>query len=98
MLVLMKIIPVIPRHAPAPSNNLVSTDSSCWGFPGGSVVKNPPANAQNVGSVPGSGRSPGEGHGNSLRYPCLEDPMDREAWQATVHRVTKSWTRLSVHA
>ena len=95
MLVLMKIIPVIPCHA---RNNLVSTDSSCWGFPGGSVVKNPPANAENAGSVPGSGRCPGEGHGNSLRYPCLEDPMDREAWQATVHRVTKSRTRLSVHA
>jgi len=47
------------------------------------------------GSVPGLGRSPGGGHGNPLQYSCLENPMDRGAWQATVHEVTKSWTRLS---
>ena len=47
------------------------------------------------GSIPGSGRSPGEGNGNPLKYSCLENPMDRGAWQATVHGVTKSWTRLS---
>ena len=64
------------------------------------VVKNPPANAggrRDAGSIPGSGRSPGEGHGNPLWYPCLENPMDRGAWRATVHRVTKSQTQLSVH-
>ena len=65
------------------------------GFPGGSVVKNLPApagDARNVGSVPGSGRSPGGGHGNALQYCCLENLMDRRAWWATVHRVTKSRT------
>ena len=59
----------------------------------GSVIKNPLAGAGNegdAGSVPGSGRSPGEGHGNPLQYPCLENPMDRGAWWATVHGVTKS--------
>ena len=51
-------------------------------FPGGLVVKNPPANAKDAGSVPGLGRSPGEGNGNPLQYSCLEISMDREAWQA----------------
>ena len=64
-------------------------------FPRGSVVKNPPASAVVVGSVPGLGRSPGEVNGNPHQYSCLEDPMDRGAWWATVHGVTKSWTRLS---
>ena len=52
-------------------------------------------NAGDPGSIPGSGRSPGEGNGNPLQYSCLENPMDRGAWQATVHRVAKSRTRLS---
>ena len=60
------------------------------GFPGGSVVKNLPANAGDSGSVPGLRRSPGEGNSNPLRCPCLEKPIDRGAWQATVHRATKS--------
>ena len=47
-----------------------------------------------MGSIPGLGRSPGEGNGSSLQYSCLEKPMDRGAWRATVHGVTKSWTRL----
>ena len=58
------------------------------------VVKNPPANAgdaRDVGSIPGLGRSPGEGNGNPLQYFCLEIPMDRGAWWTTVHEVTKSW-------
>ena len=59
------------------------------GFLGGSVVKNPPANAGDVGSIPSLGRSLGEGNGNPLQHSCLENPMDKEAWQATVHRVTK---------
>ena len=61
------------------------------------MVKNLPASAgdvRDVGSVPGSGRCPGGGHGNPLRYSYLEDPMDRGASRATVHRVTKSWTQL----
>ena len=62
-----------------------------------------PANARDVrdmGSIPGSGRSPGGGHGNPLQYACLENPMDKEAWQVTVPRVTKSQTglkQLSTH-
>ena len=59
------------------------------GFPGGSVVKNPPCQARNTGSFPGLGRSPGEGNGNPLKYSCLKNPMDREAWEATAHKVTK---------
>ena len=59
------------------------------------MVKNLPANAGNVGSIPGLGRSPGEGTGNLLQYSCLENPMDRGAWWATVHRVIKSQTRVS---
>ena len=55
------------------------------GLPGGAEVKNLPASAGDVGSIPGSGRSPRVGNGNSLQYSCLENPMDREAWQATVH-------------
>ena len=66
-----------------------------WGFPGGLVVKIPPANAGDVGLIPGPGRSPGEGNGNPLQCSCVENPMDREAWQATVHGVTKSQTQLS---
>ena len=57
------------------------------------VVKNLPANAgdaRDTSLIPGSGRSPGEGNGNSLQYSCLENPMDRGAWWATVHRVTKN--------
>jgi len=65
------------------------------GFSGGSVVKNPPSNVGNRDWTPGSRRSPGEGNGNPLQYSCLENPMDRGAWQVTVHGVTKSWTRLS---
>ena len=52
-------------------------------------------NAGDLGLIPGSGRSPGEGNGNPLQCSCLENPMDREAWWAAVHGVTKSWTRLS---
>ena len=57
-------------------------------------VKNLPANAGDVGSIPGSGRSPGGGNGNPLQYSCLKNPSDRGAWQATVHRAAKSQTQL----
>ena len=63
------------------------------GFYGGSVVKNPPANAGDVGLIPGSGRSPGEGNGNPLQYSCLENLMDRRTWQATVHGVAEESER-----
>ena len=59
------------------------------------MVKNPPANEgdiKDVGLTPGSERLPGGGHGNTLQYSCLENPMDRGLWQATVHGVTKGWT------
>ena len=59
------------------------------GFPGGSVVKNLPADAGDAVSIPQSGRPPGEGNGNTLQYSCLGNPMDRGAWQATVHGVAK---------
>ena len=55
------------------------------------MVENPPANAGDLGSIPGSGRSSGEGNGNPLQYSCLENSTDRGAWCATVHGVTKSW-------
>jgi len=55
------------------------------GFPGSSVVKNPPANAGDLGSIPGLGKSPGGGNGNPLQYSCLGNLMDRGAWRATVH-------------
>ena len=65
------------------------------------LVKNPPANAGDIGdtgSISGLGRSPGGGNGNPLQYPCLENPMDRGAWRATVYGVAKRWTRLSIWA
>ena len=72
---------------------LVFTDyrllASPMDFTGSSVVKNPPANAGDVSSTPGSGRPPGKGDGNPCLCSCLGNPMDRESWQATVHGVTK---------
>ena len=65
------------------------------GFPGDSDGKESACNAGDLGSIPGSGRSPGEGNGYPLQYSCLENPMDRGPWQATVHGVTKSRTQLS---
>ena len=59
------------------------------GFPHGSVVKNPSANIEDVGLIPGPGRSPGGGNGNPLQYFCLENPTDRGTWQARVHGVSK---------
>ena len=67
----------------------------CSGFPGGSEGKASACNVGDLGSIPGSGRSPGEGNGNPLQYSCLENPMDGGAWWATVHGVAKSRTRLS---
>ena len=65
------------------------------GFPGGSVGKEFVCNAGNVGSIPGLGSAPGRGNGNPLQYSCMENPTDRGAWGATVHRVAKSQPRLS---
>ena len=66
------------------------------GFPGGSDSKESTCNVGDLGSIPGSGRSPGEGNGNPLQYSGLRNPMDSEAWQATVHGVAKNQTRLSL--
>ena len=60
-----------------------------------SYRKESACNAGDLGSIPGSGRSPGGGNGNPLQYSCLENPKDRRAWGATVHGVTKSWTQLN---
>ena len=59
-------------------------------FPGGTGVQNLPASAGDTDLIPGSGRSPGEGNGNPFQYSCLGNPMDKEAWRATVHGVAKS--------
>ena len=64
-------------------------------FTGGLDGKASACNAGDPGSIPGLGRSPGEGNGNPVQYSCLENPMDGEAWYTTVHRVAKSRTRLS---
>ena len=66
----------------------------CAGFPGGSDVKETACNAGDLGLIPESGRSPGEENGKPLQYSCLENPMVRGAWQATVHGVLKSQTQL----
>ena len=66
--------------------------AAAGGFPGGSDGKASAYNAGHRGSIPGSGRSSGGGHGNPLQYYSLENSMDRGAWWATVHGVTKSWT------
>ena len=67
------------------------------GFPGSSVGKESACSARDPDFIPGSGRTPGEGNGNPLQYSCLENPVDRGVWQATVHGVAKSWTQLSMH-
>ena len=62
------------------------------------IIKNPACQSRrckrDTGSIPRSGRSPGEGNGNTLQYSCLENPMDRGAWRSTVHRIVQSWTQL----
>ena len=68
---------------------------SILGFPGGSDGKESACNTGDLGLIPVSGRSPRVGNGNPLQYSCLENSMDRGAWQATTHGVVKSWTRLS---
>ena len=87
-----------PRHFSGEiSKDLWLGSCSPWTFQVALVVKNPPANAEDirdVGLIPGLGRSPGGGQGNPLQYFCLENPMDRRAWWATVHSVAQSWTRM----
>ena len=64
-------------------------------FPNGSDGKESACSAGDLGSIPGSGRVPGEGNGNPLQCSCLKNPMDRGAWRTTVHGIANSWTRLS---
>ena len=71
---------------------LYRTNFNNGGFSGDSVVKNPPANTRDSRLIPESGGSPAEGNGNPLQYSCLESPMVRGAWWATVHEVAKSQT------
>ena len=71
-----------------------SLSVSLMGFPSGSMVKNLPASAGDVGLIPNPGRSSGEGNGNPLQRSCLENPVDRGAWWATAHRMADSQTRL----
>ena len=71
----------------------------CWSFPGDASGTEPACQCRrcvirDMGLIPGSGRSPGGGHSNPLQYSCLENPMDRGAWQAAVHRITKSQTQV----
>ena len=75
-------------------NHEVITSSfiTSQGFPGGSDGKSSACNVGDLGSIPGLGRSPGEGNGNPLQYSCLENSMDGGAWWAAIHGVTKSWT------
>ena len=71
---------------------LLSPSYKLKGFHGGSEGKASACNVEDPGSIPGLGRSPGEGNGNPLQYSCLENPMDRGAWWATVHGVANGWT------
>ena len=77
------------------NNRLEGTKMACMVLPGGSGGKESAFSARDLGSIPGSGRSPRGGNGNPRQYSCLENSMDREAWLATVHVVAKSRTRLS---
>ena len=81
--------------SPLDSKEIKPVNPKGLGFPGGSEEKVSACNAGDLGSIPGLGKSPGERNGNPFQYSCLENPMDREAWQGTVHGVAKSQTRLS---
>ena len=82
---LVQRVVVFIRKVKLSKRNVCTTE----GLPGGAEVKNLPASAGDVGSIPGSGKPPRVGNSNSLQYSCLENPMDREAWQATVHGVAE---------
>ena len=98
-LVLPRFPQIFPGHWQALPEKLTLAKQeqlmSNRGFPGGANGEKSACNVGDLGSIPGSGRSPGEGHGNPLQYSCLENPMDRGAWQATFSGVTKSQTQLS---
>ena len=81
--------------AEASKSGVYIITQECQGFPGGSDGKESACKAGDLGSISGLGRSPGEGSGYPLQYSCLENTLDRVAWQAIVHGVTKKWTSLS---
>ena len=84
------------KHLNADLQRIARRDKKAFlSDPGGSDGKASACKVGDPGSIPGSGRSPGEGNGNPLQHSCLENPMDGGAWQATVHGAAKSWTRLS---
>ena len=90
---------IAPGVSPLPRNRMRGNRAYSLDFPGGAGVKNPPACAgetRDAGLTPESGRSPGEGYGNPRQYSRMENSMDRGAWRATAHGVTKSWTWLSI--
>ena len=87
-------MPSLTPYKP-PTRKLITVPPFVQDFPGGSDSKASAYNVGDPGSIPESGRSPGEGNGNPLQYFCLENPMDGGAWEATVHGVEKSQTRLS---
>ena len=92
----LPLLPITSRISPSWLRPRKSPPSGlCMGFPSGSVLKNLPASAGDLGSTPGSGRSLGEGNGYPLQYSSLENSMDRGAWWATAHGVAKSQTQLS---
>ena len=87
-------------HVPQISGDPLLSIYYCPRSTGGTVIKNLPASVGDAGvagSIPGPGRFPGVGNGNPSQYSCLENSMDRKAWWATVHGVTKNWTRLSTN-
>ena len=85
----------LPPEAPPGQGRVLSRRPALQGFPGGAEVRASACNVGDLESIPGLGRSPGEGNGNPLQYSCLENPMDGGDWWATVHGVAKSRTRLS---
>ena len=89
--------PRIKLVSPALAGGLLHCKQIHYHWATREVLKNPPANSGDIrdaGLIPESGRSPGGGHGNPLQYSCLENPMDKGTWWATVHRVSQSWTQL----
>ena len=92
---LLLLLLILPPPSPLPiSIHMPTLNLSLGNFAGGSDCKASTRNAGDLGSIPGSGRSPGEGNSNPLHYSCLENPMDGGAW-STVHKVAKSGTQLS---
>ena len=89
---MLKSQPAVGLYRDEPFKKVIKVK---WGFPHSSVGKSSACNAGDLGSVPESGSSPGEGNDNPLQYSCLENPMDRRTWQPIVQRVTKSQAQLS---